>query len=82
MNNQPGKIGIVYGPLADSPEEQLRRQGFTLGGYKKTADRMLDGLYFLRLNLMLPDGLYTNILNRIHNKIIKNIQAKGKPFGG
>lgn len=67
------KLGLSYGPLADSPETQLKRQGYTLKGYAKRAERMLEALYTLRLGVLLPDGMYSNILNRIHKQILKNI---------
>lgn len=68
------KISLTYGPLADPPEAQLKGQGHTLKGYAKQAEKMLDALYTLRLSAQLPDGMYTNILNRIHKKITNAIQ--------
>lgn len=67
---------LRYGPMARTPEEQLRQHGLTLGNYAKKTKNNLESLYHLRLELLLSDREYYKILRKIDARIVKRIEFR------
>ena len=67
------EIGIHYGILSDKIEVQLEKQGYK----DKKIDihnRILDGINTLHIKDYITDKQKTNMINKLHKDIIKNLE--------
>ncbi len=72
------QVGIRYGAISDPIEEQLNKQGFTLGERAKLVEKMAYGLVLNHMYGILTDSVYDRALQRLHKHIISQI----KPMDG
>ena len=69
------EIGIGYGCLCGTIEEQLNKQGFTLGKEREFIDE-LHKAYLMLMFHLLTDSQKDSILKKLHKKVMSKI----KPF--
>lgn len=63
------EIKLHYGALAEPLEEQLNKQGFTLGHNSKFIERLQDALYMCHFHL-LTDSQYESCLKKLNKKVV------------
>lgn len=69
-------VGFHHGALADEYEKQANEQGFTLGEYSETAQKLGFGLSMNYVHGILTDSEYNKALQRLQKKMIKNLKIK------
>ena len=67
------EVGLHYGALSDPLEEQLNKQGFTLGGKRDFIEKLQHGLTMCQFHL-LSEAQYSSCLKKFHKKVIKSIK--------
>jgi hypothetical protein len=71
------EIKLHYGALADPLEEQLNKQGATLGKKREFIEKLQHGLIMCQFHL-LTDAQYKSCLNKFHKKVMSVIQPLNK----
>lgn len=66
-------VKIEYGALSDPLEEQLNRQGFTLGKELDHIVRLQHALTMCMFHLM-TDAQYKSCLKKFHKKVMKDVK--------
>lgn len=67
------EISIHYGALADPIEDQLNKQGFTLGEKKELIEKLVHALTMCLFHL-LTDSQYNSCLKKLHKKVMDSIR--------
>ena len=67
------EIGISYGALYGSIEDQLNKQGFTLGKEREFMEKLHNAYLMLAFHL-LTDSQQDSILKKLHRKVISKIK--------
>lgn len=67
------EIKLHYGALADPLEEQLNKQGATLGEKQDFIEKLQNGLIMCRFHL-LTDSQYKSCLKKFHKKVMDSIE--------
>ncbi|QJI52371.1 hypothetical protein [Psychrobacillus phage Perkons] len=68
------KVQIQYGALADSLEQQLNTQGFTLGEKQEFIEKLQYSLTYCMFHL-LTDAQYQSCLKKFHKKVMSSIKS-------
>lgn len=71
-----GELSIAFGALSDPLEQQLQKQGLTLGMSAPKFERAADSIVFLRIHGYLTDSA----ADSARKKLIKDIARTAKPF--
>jgi len=69
----PNSIGIDYGPLGGSIEEQLNKQGFTLGEKQQFIEKLQHALTMCMFHLM-TDAQYQSCAKKLHKKVMRHVK--------
>ena len=67
------EIEIGYGALCEPIEEQLNKQGFTLGKEGEFIEKLHDAYLMLVFHL-LTDSQQDSILKKLHKKVMSKIK--------
>lgn len=73
MEKTTVEVGLHYGALAEPLEEQLNRQGFTLGENREFIDELWNGLCMCKLHL-LTNTQYDSCLKKFHKQVMNSIK--------
>lgn len=65
------QIGMHYGALADPIEQQLNRQGFTLGEKEPFINKLQEGLTICMFHI-LTESQYSSANNKMHKLVVKH----------
>lgn len=69
-------IGIHYGVMYDSIEEQVSAQGYTLAENAEKYEKSREAINRLRLQELMTDAVADKVLKRLHNRIIKDLKPR------
>lgn len=68
-------VCIHYGAVHEvTVEEQVNRQGFTLGRYAESCQKMAEGLQICHVHRVLTNCEFDRALNRLHKIIDENLK--------
>lgn len=67
------EVGIHYGSLAEPIEDQLNKQGFTLGDKLEFIEKLQNSLTMCMFHL-LTDSQYNTCLKKLHKKVLDNVK--------
>ena len=67
-------IGISYGLLFDPIEEQLNKQGYTLGKEAEKYEESRKAIFQLMFNDIATGSQSNSMFKKLHNKVMKNIK--------
>lgn len=66
-------VRVEYGPLGGSIEEQLNKQGFTLGEKQEFVEKLQHSLTYCMFHLM-TDAQYQSCAKKLHKKVMGYIK--------
>jgi len=67
------EVGIGYGALCEPIEDQLNKQGFTLGKERELIEK-LHNAYLMLIFHLLTDSQQDSILKKLHKKVMSKIK--------
>jgi hypothetical protein len=67
--------GISFGALSDDIEDQLLRQGFTLGDKAQKTQRCADYISYLRIHSMLTETESDRARQRLMKEIKRDVRS-------
>jgi hypothetical protein len=64
-------MNIQFGITAEPIEEQLNKQGHTLGDNPERIDNLMKSIYALRMNAIVTDKEFDRMLGKFYKLIIR-----------
>lgn len=74
MDKKEVTVSVSYGLMNDALEEQLEKQGFTLGDKAEHFEEQKKRIYHLLFGELLTDGEFKKVLGRLHKEVMKKIE--------
>ena len=68
------EIIFRFGALADKLEVQAKEQGFTMGDFEETAERIKSSILTLMFQHILTDAEIDRCFKKLHKQIVKNLK--------
>lgn len=72
-------VGIAYGVLQPPIEEQVNKQGCTLGKKAKFWEDNRTAINILRFAIDTPDSIHNKLVERLHKRVVKALKIKAAP---
>jgi hypothetical protein len=64
-------MNIQFGITAEPLEDQLNKQGYTLGENPERIDNLMKSIYALRMNAIVTDKEFDRMLGKFYKMIIQ-----------
>ena len=68
------EIIFRFGALSDKLEVQANEQGFTIGDYEDTAEKLKSSILTLKFHNILTDTEIDRCFKKLHKQIVKHLK--------
>jgi len=67
------EVWFTYGAFMEDFENQTNSQGYTLGDFAETAQKVGDAIVTCYINDMIPKSIYDKAVDKLHKLMMKNL---------